>query len=494
MPHGEIARASDRDAASDRAAAHRLLYRILIKPQDNAITRYLYRPVSLPLTRLLVWTPITPNQISYLVAVLVAIGCWLTAHASFEHGDRSAAVVVLVAGVRRLLRRRDRAREAAVVAVRRVDRHDRRRALVDRLHGRARLALPSALRAATSALGFDPWIAAIVVGVVDLRVVHLLHLLQHHRRGRLREQPGLRRPVRGRAGHAPDSVRLAPAAPNAIVATKPLPPSLEFLATYLPYVVRRDFLVWAIALLCILHLTNVAFVLPRHRRSDDRRGDDQASPRATKPAAVGREVRSGPRGAGALNPFSRAVVWYKLDVNRRVLTAALLMGSAVPSSALADHSHHHETETAVAAGSEFSAKLGLLAASYTTMGFVGDYQAMTPALHWANGRFTASTSIGAYRLRKNGALYHGVGDLFVHGQASLVRGDTYSAGVVLALSAPTGSHRDGLGMGHVMVMPAAWASVGRGRRMLAASFGYGRATRCRPTAIAGTVAARSSIR
>jgi len=169
------------------------------------------------------------------------------------------------------------------------------------------------------------------------------------------------------------------------------------------------------------------------------------------------------------------VVWYKLDVNRRVLTAALLVGSAVPSSALADHSHHHEAETAVAAGSEFSAKLGLLAASYTTMGFVGDYQAVTPALHWANGRFTASTSIGAYRLRKNGALYHGVGDLFVHGQASLVRGDAYSAGVVLALSAPTGSQRDGLGMGHVMVMPALWGSWTAGDVTLAASGGYGRA-------------------
>ena len=87
VPHGTIARAPI-STPQERRAAHRLLYRILIKPQDNAVTRYLYRPVSFPLTRLLVWTPITPNQISYAVAALVAIGCWLAAHAS----DRDALI------------------------------------------------------------------------------------------------------------------------------------------------------------------------------------------------------------------------------------------------------------------------------------------------------------------------------------------------------------------------------------------------------------------
>ena len=56
------------------------LYGTLVKTQDNAVTRYLYRPVSLPLTRVLAWTPITPIQISYAVAALVALGCWVAAH------------------------------------------------------------------------------------------------------------------------------------------------------------------------------------------------------------------------------------------------------------------------------------------------------------------------------------------------------------------------------------------------------------------------------
>src|SRR5439155_684598 len=59
-----------------------------------AITRYLYRPVSFPLTRLLVWTPITPNQISYAVAAVVAIGCWITAQASHTAALVGTAVVL----------------------------------------------------------------------------------------------------------------------------------------------------------------------------------------------------------------------------------------------------------------------------------------------------------------------------------------------------------------------------------------------------------------
>ena len=143
VPHGEIARAPIARPPSD-GRAH-VLYRILIKPQDNAITRYLYRPVSFPLTRLLVWTPITPNQISYRRRG--AGRDRLLVHRAREHdvgvdrhGHRARREL------RRLLRRRGRAREAAVVAVRRVDRHDRRRAVERRLHGRDRLALPSLLR------------------------------------------------------------------------------------------------------------------------------------------------------------------------------------------------------------------------------------------------------------------------------------------------------------------------------------------------------------
>jgi len=172
----------------------------------------------------------------------------------------------------------------------------------------------------------------------------------------------------------------------------------------------------------------------------------------------------------------RAEVWYNRRVARRAVTAAVLLGIAIPNGALADHSHHHDAATTDDADtSMMSASLGLMAATYRTMSFEGDYQGMTPGLHWANARFAASTGIGTYRLRKNGALYHGVGDLFVHGQVTLLGHHARSAGLAFPISLPTGSQREGLGMGHVMVMPALWGSWATGGLTLAGSAGYGRA-------------------
>jgi hypothetical protein len=54
-------------------------------------------------------------------------------------------------------------------------------------------------------------------------------------------------------------VRLRPAAAKAIVPTKPLPKPIAWLATYAPYIVRRDFIAWLAVLLAVLHLTHIAF-------------------------------------------------------------------------------------------------------------------------------------------------------------------------------------------------------------------------------------------
>lgn len=96
IPHGDIARHPATTPAERRGAA-RLLLQLIVKPEDSPISKYLYRPISRPLTRLLVHTPITPNQISYVVCLLGLLGCWFTA----QPGQRSlviGAVLVLAAG------------------------------------------------------------------------------------------------------------------------------------------------------------------------------------------------------------------------------------------------------------------------------------------------------------------------------------------------------------------------------------------------------------
>ncbi len=259
VPHGTVAR-HPIGTPAERRAATRLLYTILVKPQDNALTRYIYRPVSLPLTKLLVWTPITPNQVSLFVAAIVAFGCWLTAHASTS---------MAIAGT------------AVILSGQYFDCCDGEIARIKLQSSRLGAWLDTIIDEASSIaymvalgyhchlaygphylgdLGFDPWLAMIAVGFVTyVWAMYCIYFNIIVAVGSANSQDyvGSFDVVPGRQ---PNTVRLRPAAPTAI-ATKELPPWLAFLATYLPYAVRRDFLSWISLVLAILHLTHVLFVL-----------------------------------------------------------------------------------------------------------------------------------------------------------------------------------------------------------------------------------------
>jgi hypothetical protein len=244
VPHGEIAR-HPIATPDERRAAHRLLYRILIKPQDNAITRTLYRPISSPLTRILVWTPITPNQISYLVAVLVALGCWLTASASTARVIAGTAVILAaayldccdgeVARLKLLSSRLGAWLDTIIDELSSV-------AYMAALGWHCHLAYgPRTL----GDLGFDPWLAGIALGVVTYGgamyciyyniIVGVGSANSQDYAGRFEVVPGGR----------PGSVRLRPAAARPIAPRRELPGWLAAIATYAPHAVRRDFISWA---------------------------------------------------------------------------------------------------------------------------------------------------------------------------------------------------------------------------------------------------------
>ena len=260
VPHGTIARAPISTPA-ERRTAHRVLYRILVKPQDNAITRYLYRPVSFPLTRLLVWTPITPNQISYVVAALVAIGCWWTAQA--PHADALlGSVVVLLASY--------------------VDCCDGEVARVKLLSSRFGAWIDTVVDELSSvgymvALGwhchlafgpryfgdlpFEPWLTATAIATVAiLWAMYCIYynLIVAVGSANSQDYVGSFDVVPGKVT---SSVKLVPAAPRAIATRRELPRWLEWLAIYAPYVVRRDFISWGAVALAALHWTHIAFGL-----------------------------------------------------------------------------------------------------------------------------------------------------------------------------------------------------------------------------------------
>jgi phosphatidylglycerophosphate synthase len=258
IPHGQIARAPIA-TPEQRRAAQRLLYRILIKPQDNAITRYLYRPVSMLLTRALVWTPITPNQISWIVAALVAFGCWLTAHAELELA-LLGTVTVLVASY--------------------IDCCDGEVARVKLLSSRFGAWMDTIVDELSSVgymvalgwhchlyfgrsyfgdLGFDPWLVATAVSIgTYLWCIYCIYYNIIVAVGSANSQDYVGR-FEVVPGSQPNTVRLAPAAAKAIATKEPLPQPLEWLATYLPYIVRRDFISWAAVAFAALHITNVGF-------------------------------------------------------------------------------------------------------------------------------------------------------------------------------------------------------------------------------------------
>ena len=254
IPHGAIARHAIA-TPEDRILAHEMLYRLMIKPQDNAISRYIFRPVARRLSKLLVHTPITPNMLSLTVGAMIAVACVLTATADMN-------LVILGAAVQTSS------------------------CFIDCCDGEiARLKLMSSRLGAwldtivdeLSTLGYmgaigwhchlywghpgwDIWTAGIVVGLSTCAwsiyciyyniIVGVGSANSQDYVGKFEVVPA----------DEPGAVRLRPVSTKAIVPAKPLPPVLAAIVGFAPNIVRRDFIVWATLGLAVLHLTNVSFV------------------------------------------------------------------------------------------------------------------------------------------------------------------------------------------------------------------------------------------
>ena len=82
--HGAIARHRAVTRAERRGATKMLFELVHKKDQDGVLSKYLFRPVAYPITRALLPTPITPNGVTLIVAVLALGGCVVVAGASYE--------------------------------------------------------------------------------------------------------------------------------------------------------------------------------------------------------------------------------------------------------------------------------------------------------------------------------------------------------------------------------------------------------------------------
>ena len=158
-----------------------------------------------------------------------------------------------------------------------------------------------------------------------------------------------------------------------------------------------------------------------------------------------------------------------MNMTGRIVLVAL--GLSAPA-ALADH---HGMVMSPEGGNTIGTSVSLLAASFATPDFAGDYQGVVPAVSWASPHYSAGVSVPLYRLQENGRERYGPGDVIVTGQGTFVMTDSIHAGAMLAVSAPTGDGQAGLGMGHPMVMPALWSTWSYERLTVSGSAGYSRA-------------------
>ena len=258
IPHGQVA-CHPIGTREERRAAHRLLYSILIKPQDNELTRYFYRPISLPLTKLLVWTPVTPNQVSLVCAFVVALGCYLSAQASFASVIVGTAIILLgqfldccdgeIARVKLMSSRFGAWLDTIIDELSSVGYMVAIGWHCHRYFGSTYFGV----------LSIEPWIAMIAIGLATyLWSMYCIYYNIIVAVGSANSQDYV-----GRfdvvPGEKPNSVRLRPASTTAIP-TKNLPAWLALPARYAPYIVRRDFIAILALVFAVTHLTQIAFL------------------------------------------------------------------------------------------------------------------------------------------------------------------------------------------------------------------------------------------
>lgn len=271
-PHGELARHPVTDEAS-RAAAEKLLYRILIKPQDNAIARVLFRPLSLPLTKLLAKTPITPNQITTITMLMVAVGLWLAASAEPAAVVLGSLVILLsnyvdccdgeIARLKVLSSKLGAWYDTVVDEVSSLG-----YMLVLGWHchlhfGPAYFGAQPSRGASPFGLPldrpFDPWIGMMAVGAFTFLIsIYCIYYNIILVAGSANSQDYVSR-VELVAGDEPGSWQLRPVAAKPVTLPASWPRWMAAVVDWMPNIVRRDFIVWASLILVALGLTHVVF-------------------------------------------------------------------------------------------------------------------------------------------------------------------------------------------------------------------------------------------
>ncbi|MET0387519.1 MAG: hypothetical protein ABW321_16230 [Polyangiales bacterium] len=115
--------------------------------------------------------------------------------------------------------------------------------------------------------------------------------------------------------------------------------------------------------------------------------------------------------------------------------------------------------------------------SYDTAAVSGEYQGLFLTATLSHPWFTAEVALPGYRMAETGRHAYGLGDVLVSARGNLYRSTDqhWLAGPELAATLPSGRAEDGLGMGHVMLMPGGFVQWRHAGFAVITQLAYGRA-------------------
>lgn len=163
-----------------------------------------------------------------------------------------------------------------------------------------------------------------------------------------------------------------------------------------------------------------------------------------------------------------------LRYTQALAACALLAGLLAPSGSHAQTCHPPSLRDQVDSG--FHVGFVTVAATFSDTQR-GDYQGVIPTLGWHYEWLTAELALPWYRLETDGQENVGLGDLAADVRVALYRAPSgiVALGPELAASFPTGDADEGLGMGHVMLMPGVWGRFELDQLSIIAQLAWGRA-------------------
>jgi hypothetical protein len=128
-------------------------------------------------------------------------------------------------------------------------------------------------------------------------------------------------------------------------------------------------------------------------------------------------------------------------------------------------------------GLTYRVALSSVFGTFTRGDVKGEYQGLFVTGTVSHPWFTAELTAPGYRIAQTGSHAYGIGDLALNVRGNVYRSDDQSItlGPELAVTLPTGSSQDGLGMGHVMLMPGGFVAWQQGAFTLVTQLAYGRA-------------------